>query len=85
MIYFYRLQAITGAGHHVYADKSEIFNKYVLEACNLSDSISHLTVSDIRSNIKINEQQISLILANEEVDSKAVQEQELNTPQTRSS
>lgn len=80
------MQAITGAGHHVYADKSEIFNKYVLEACNLSDSISHLTVSDIRSNIKtINEQQISLILANEEVESKAVQEQELNTSQTRSS
>ena len=80
------MQAITGAGHHVYADKSEIFNKYVLEACNLSDSIPHLTVSDIRSNIKtINEQQISLILANEEVESKAVQEQELNTSQTRSS
>ncbi|XP_076478426.1 pummelig isoform X4 [Bombus vancouverensis nearcticus] len=83
---YINVQAITGAGHHVYADKSEIFNKYVLEACNLSDSISHLTVSDIRSNIKnINEQQIPLILTNEEVDSKTVQEQELNTPQTRSS
>lgn len=80
------MQAITGAGHHVYADKSEIFNKYVLEACNLSDSIPHLTALNVRSNIKpANEQQIDLILTDEEVDTKAVQEQELNASQSRSS
>lgn len=32
------LQVITGAGHHVYADKAETFNRYVIEACSLSDS-----------------------------------------------
>jgi abhydrolase domain-containing protein 5 len=32
------LQVITGAGHHVYADKPETFNRYVTEACSLTDS-----------------------------------------------
>ncbi|OAD53858.1 Abhydrolase domain-containing protein 4 [Eufriesea mexicana] len=83
---YINVQAINGAGHHVYADKSEIFNKYVLEACNLSDSIPHLTVSDIRSNIKsVNEQQISLLLGNKDVDIKTMPEKEPNTPQTQSS
>ncbi|XP_076642897.1 pummelig isoform X1 [Halictus rubicundus] len=83
---YINVQAITGAGHHVYADKSDIFNKYVLEACNLSDSIPNLSASDVRLNIKpISEQQISLILTNQEVESKPVEEQELNTTQTRSS
>lgn len=31
---------ITGAGHHVFADKPELFNRYVNEACALSDSNS---------------------------------------------
>lgn len=83
---YINVQAITGAGHHVYADKSDIFNKYVIEACNLSDSIPNLVASDVRPNIKpVNEQQISLILTNQEVESKPVEEQELNTTQTRSS
>ncbi|XP_053972044.1 (Lyso)-N-acylphosphatidylethanolamine lipase isoform X2 [Hylaeus anthracinus] len=83
---YINVQAITGAGHHVYADKSDIFNKYVLEACNLSDSIPQLTATNIRPNIKsVNEQQISLTVTDEEVDSKAVEEQELNTSQSRSS
>lgn len=29
---------ITGAGHHVYADKPDVFNKCVLDACEYSDS-----------------------------------------------
>lgn len=33
------LQTISGAGHHVYADKPEVFNKYVVEACNYADGI----------------------------------------------
>lgn len=28
-----KVQVITGAGHHVFADKPELFNKYVNEAC----------------------------------------------------
>lgn len=33
------LKVITGAGHHVYADKAEIFNKYVNEACATCDRV----------------------------------------------
>lgn len=33
-------QVISGAGHHVYADKPEIFNQVVVEACNYSDTIN---------------------------------------------
>lgn len=33
-------QVITGAGHHVFADKPELFNRFVNEACALSDSDS---------------------------------------------
>lgn len=32
------LQVITGAGHHVYADKAETFNRHVIEACKLADT-----------------------------------------------
>lgn len=32
-------QVITGAGHHVYADKSDIFNKHVLEASEYTDKM----------------------------------------------
>lgn len=31
------VQVINGAGHHVYLDKPELFNKYVLEACSRAD------------------------------------------------
>ena len=29
------LQTINGAGHHVYLDRSDTFNKYVLDACDI--------------------------------------------------
>ncbi|XP_032520043.2 LOW QUALITY PROTEIN: 1-acylglycerol-3-phosphate O-acyltransferase ABHD5 [Danaus plexippus] len=32
------VQVINGAGHHIYLDKTELFNKYVLEACERGDS-----------------------------------------------
>lgn len=31
-------QVVSGAGHHVYADKPAIFNQFVNDACNLTDS-----------------------------------------------
>lgn len=34
----FKLQVINGAGHHVYLDKPELFNKYVLEACSKADN-----------------------------------------------
>ncbi|XP_031826857.1 pummelig isoform X2 [Nomia melanderi] len=83
---YINVQAITGAGHHVYADKSEIFNKYVLEACNLSDSVPSLITSDIRPNITpTSEQEITVILTNQEIESKIVEQQDLNTAQSQSS
>ncbi|XP_057666095.1 (Lyso)-N-acylphosphatidylethanolamine lipase isoform X1 [Diorhabda carinulata] len=33
-----RLQVVTGAGHHVYADKPEAFNQIVLEACTYMEN-----------------------------------------------
>lgn len=34
---YFKHQVITGAGHHIYADKPEIFNQMVLEACAITD------------------------------------------------
>lgn len=35
------LQVISGAGHHVYADKSDIFNQHVEKACQMADESSN--------------------------------------------
>ncbi|CAB3229042.1 unnamed protein product [Arctia plantaginis] len=40
------VQVINGAGHHVYLDKPEQFNKYVLEACARSDDNDNGRVPD---------------------------------------
>jgi len=72
------MQVITGAGHHVYADKSEIFNKYVLEACALSDSISHLTSSNLRPYITNSDQEKD-DLPNEALEEQRLEEKNLNT------
>lgn len=32
------MQEIAEAGHHVYSDQPEVFNQYVNEACDLTDS-----------------------------------------------
>ncbi|TGZ57511.1 Abhydrolase domain-containing protein 4 [Temnothorax longispinosus] len=79
---YVNVQVITGAGHHVYADKSETFNKYVLEACALSDSIPHLTSSNLRSSVKpINDQEIDVIVnsPNEALEDRGSEEKNLNT------
>lgn len=33
------VQVISGAGHHIFADKPEVFNEYVNAACRFSDSL----------------------------------------------
>lgn len=38
---FVFIQVISGAGHHVYADKPEAFNQVVVEACNYTDRIAN--------------------------------------------
>ncbi|CAH1163557.1 unnamed protein product [Phaedon cochleariae] len=38
---YFKLQVITGAGHHVYADKPESFNQIVLDACEYTDSLQN--------------------------------------------
>lgn len=75
----YILQVITGAGHHVYADKSEIFNKYVLEACALSDSIPRLTSSHLHSYAKFTNDEEINDLSNEAVETRRSEEQKLDT------
>ncbi|CAG9766292.1 unnamed protein product [Ceutorhynchus assimilis] len=35
---YFKLQVISGAGHHVYADKPEQFNQIILEACEFTDT-----------------------------------------------
>ncbi|XP_032681775.1 1-acylglycerol-3-phosphate O-acyltransferase ABHD5 isoform X1 [Odontomachus brunneus] len=81
---YVNVQVITGAGHHVYADKSETFNKYVSEACALSDLMPQLTSSNSHSYPKvINDQEI--ITLNETLETQRLQEQDLETSRPRSS
>lgn len=46
------VQAINGAGHHVYLDKPDLFNKYVLEACARADAYDPLPAINKRDNEK---------------------------------
>lgn len=36
---YVNVQVISGAGHHIFADKPEIFNRFVSEACHYSDNL----------------------------------------------
>ncbi|XP_069675695.1 (Lyso)-N-acylphosphatidylethanolamine lipase isoform X3 [Periplaneta americana] len=47
---YVNIQVITGAGHHVYADKAETFNRHVIEACKLADSGELSKTSVIQAN-----------------------------------
>lgn len=82
---YYISQVITGAGHHVYADKCETFNKYVSETCALNDSTPQLTSSDSRSYPKVmSDQEISVTL-NKALEGRSSEEQGLETSRPRSS
>lgn len=43
-------QTILGAGHHVYADKSDIFNETVNAVCKFSDECSDVDESSIKTS-----------------------------------
>ncbi|KAF5305110.1 hypothetical protein FQA39_LY09372 [Lamprigera yunnana] len=55
---YVQLQIISGAGHHVYADKADVFNKYVTGACDYTEGVGNnkhpiimpLTNDEIESN-----------------------------------
>lgn len=36
---YFKLHVISGAGHHVYADKPEAFNQIVVDACSYTDTL----------------------------------------------
>lgn len=40
---FVNVQIISGAGHHVYADKSDVFNQHVEKACQMADEAANLS------------------------------------------
>ncbi|XP_035741155.1 (Lyso)-N-acylphosphatidylethanolamine lipase-like isoform X2 [Vespa mandarinia] len=84
---YVNVQVITGAGHHVYADKSDIFNKYVLEACTLSDSTQSLLNSHIHASLKyaIENNDLSKIENNTSEPQRIDEEQELDAQRPRSS
>lgn len=41
------MRIVSGAGHHVYADKADVFNKHVNEACAIVDSNSIPNLSSV--------------------------------------
>ncbi|KAK0166255.1 hypothetical protein PV328_004692 [Microctonus aethiopoides] len=87
---YVNVQIISGAGHHVYADKSEIFNKHVLDACELSDTIAKLSSEHVRNNLKNFPQKPKHSFPIDATDSKSEDEddektEEIHTPQPKSS
>lgn len=45
-----KFQVISGAGHHVYADKPELFNQIVAETCNIADGVNSRAIMPPSSN-----------------------------------
>ncbi|CAG5036095.1 unnamed protein product [Parnassius apollo] len=48
------VQVLNGAGHHVYLDKPDLFNKYVVEACDRADASDPRTEKHIADESKCN-------------------------------
>ncbi|XP_014217327.1 protein ABHD4 isoform X2 [Copidosoma floridanum] len=78
------VQIISGAGHHVYLDKSDIFNKYVLEACSLSDKNIKLTnLMNTKQELNIKNDQSTE--SEEDTDQKKYSDKIVDTDRSRSS
>lgn len=43
---------ISGAGHHIFADKPEVFNDYVNAACRFSDSLPENDLRELFDKIE---------------------------------
>lgn len=83
--FFTKFQVISGAGHHVYADKSETFNRHVLEACQYSDSIAiPASSSSFRLAIKADSDEPEKNEDNE-VELKSIEPKRLENSRPRSS
>ncbi|XP_015516800.2 (Lyso)-N-acylphosphatidylethanolamine lipase isoform X1 [Neodiprion lecontei] len=81
---YVNVQVISGAGHHVYADKSETFNKHILEACELCDEIEKPTSSNV--NLKITDDSDEYAAKDDEEGSKVdrIEPPELTSSRPRS-
>ncbi|XP_053967369.1 (Lyso)-N-acylphosphatidylethanolamine lipase isoform X1 [Anastrepha ludens] len=66
------IKMVSGAGHHVYADKPDVFNRYVNEACKIFSKDS-----DLRDSTESDEEQKST-----SAHVEARQQQELNSENT---
>ncbi|XP_045501773.1 (Lyso)-N-acylphosphatidylethanolamine lipase isoform X2 [Colias croceus] len=49
------VQVINGAGHHIYLDKPDLFNKFVNEACTRADSDPRLPAQTSETNATTNQ------------------------------
>lgn len=49
---YVNLIVIHGAGHHVYADRHDVFNKHINDACNLSDQgLDSKPIAELKSSL----------------------------------
>ncbi|CAK1584291.1 unnamed protein product [Parnassius mnemosyne] len=48
------VQVLNGAGHHVYLDKPDLFNKYVIEACDRADATDSRTEKQVADESNCN-------------------------------
>ncbi|KAJ9576041.1 hypothetical protein L9F63_007141, partial [Diploptera punctata] len=76
---YVNIQVIQGAGHHVYADKSDIFNRHVNEACKLSDS-EELTNKSQKLSKPYSPAEIEDEISNTESDENLPTSEEIRQP-----
>jgi len=80
---YVNVQVVTGAGHHIFADKPEQFNRFVNEACALSDS-GMVNKSTIK-NVEIDDIQDETEEVDKKLDDTTIIEDNKNFVKTPSS